>query len=76
MSIMSMWYRLRQAGWSCAISMKDVSNAFGSTKWPSLDSLIQDKVAPQDRNLCMQRYRLSTVEIDTTSGPLMLKTGC
>eukprot|EP00959_Pyramimonas_sp_CCMP1952_P330806 6927519-Pyramimonas_sp.AAC.1 len=76
MSVMAMGFRLRQAGWSYAITMKDLSNAFGSTDWKALDTVIQEHSAPEDRVLCRQRYRLSVVEVETTTGPLLLKTGC
>eukprot|EP00959_Pyramimonas_sp_CCMP1952_P108036 2258773-Pyramimonas_sp.AAC.1 len=76
MSVMAMGFRLRQAGWSYATTMKDLSNAFGSTNWTALDAVVNEHSAPEDRVLCRQRYRLSVVEVDTTTGPLLMKTGC
>eukprot|EP00959_Pyramimonas_sp_CCMP1952_P066428 1386717-Pyramimonas_sp.AAC.2 len=72
---MALGYRLRQARGSYAVTMKDRSSAFGSTNWSKLDEVINATVDPCDRVLCRQRYRCSVVEVDATSGPLLVKTG-
>eukprot|EP00959_Pyramimonas_sp_CCMP1952_P443009 9274113-Pyramimonas_sp.AAC.1 len=74
-STMIIGYRLRQAGWAYATTMKDLSNAFGSTRWDRLDKVVQEVVPHHDRVLCRQRYRLSVVEVETSSGILTVKTG-
>eukprot|EP00959_Pyramimonas_sp_CCMP1952_P093697 1960538-Pyramimonas_sp.AAC.1 len=73
---MAMGFRLRQAGWSFVTTMKDITNAFGNTAWTALDAFTQEHAAPEDRVLCRQRCSLSVVEVDTTTGPLLVKTGC
>eukprot|EP00959_Pyramimonas_sp_CCMP1952_P022507 473367-Pyramimonas_sp.AAC.1 len=51
-------WRLARGGWSFAVTMKDLQNAFGSVSWQALDKSAEENANKwQDVDLCKQRRR-------------------
>eukprot|EP00959_Pyramimonas_sp_CCMP1952_P060491 1263778-Pyramimonas_sp.AAC.1 len=69
-------WRLSQAGYSWVDSLKDLSNAFASSKWEALDQATRTLVQPRDLNLCRQRFRRAGCVLPAADGPLFLRPGC
>ena len=56
-------YRARKAGFNYVTAMKDMSNAFASCAWTTMDEA-NSKIMPEDsRDLGQQRYRRATFTI-------------
>ena len=72
----SLW-RLRRTKRSGALLNLDMANAFGSTSWPTLHEQTDKLFLQEDEKFVPQRFEWATVEIQTDSGPILLriKTG-
>ena len=68
-------WRLAQGGWSFAVTMKDLQNAFGSVSWQALDKAAEGNTDAQDEELCKQRYRDMVVDLPTPEGVHTVKIG-
>eukprot|EP00959_Pyramimonas_sp_CCMP1952_P057525 1200906-Pyramimonas_sp.AAC.1 len=69
-------WRLNQSGIQWCDSLKDLSNAFASPTWNSLDQACHALAQPRGRVLCRQRYRTSGCMLPSSDGPLAVKPGC
>ena len=74
MTLASGW-RARRLGYTYCNSFKDMRNAFASSDWDELDTILSLAAAEHDRELCKQRYRDMVVDLLTPEGTRAVKIG-
>ena len=68
-------WRLNPGGWSYAVTMKVLQNAFGSASWEALDQVAEMEADRQGEDLRKQRYRNTAVDPPTHDGARSIKAG-
>jgi len=66
-------WRLTAAGFYWIDSLKDMSNAFASTRWESLDKANSTLVRSTDTILCEQRYKTACCFMPSADGDMLIK---
>ncbi|CAK0856150.1 unnamed protein product [Prorocentrum cordatum] len=66
-------WRLCRVRRSFVMSLKDMTNAFGSSDWSELEITIAHSTSEANRALCQQRYEDSMIELTADEGPLLVK---
>ena len=69
-------WRLNKGGFYWLDSLKDMSNAFGSTDWAMLDDAARTLVNREHTHLCKLRFRSACCLIPGADKPLLVRTGC
>ena len=65
-------WRVRQAGWTHALTLKDMANAFGSSDWSEVDETVRLSAAAHDQEICQQRYRNAVITLEALEGDLLV----
>ena len=68
-------WRLRRSGYNYFDAFKDMSNAFASTNWESLDGAATKLLIDRDLQVGCQRHREAVMDLDSSEGVITLKLG-
>jgi len=65
--------RLREGGFTHAVCLKDLSNAFGSTDHATLGQVVELHAKQEDHQICKQRFQQSLIQFEASDGTLVVR---